>query len=103
MRRTPMSTDETRPRQAIAQSAARHLAAANLPAIAGVLGLDGFVDEIIDVVDKRHHPHAYDNYQRLATIADFAGKVAAAAGQSCNFELVTTRRKLGGNGPLMAN
>jgi sugar/nucleoside kinase (ribokinase family) len=64
------------------------------------LGLDGFVDEIIHVVDKRENAA---KYQRLPTIAKLAERVAAAAGQSTNFELVTQRTKLGGNGPIMAN
>ena len=83
-----MSMDKSR-RQAIARSAAGKLKGAELAVLRGVLGFDGFVDEIIDVVDKRQQPHAYEKYERLATIEEFAGKVAGAAGQSCNFELVT--------------
>ena len=64
------------------------------------VGLDGFVDEILHVVDKRE---SAEKYQRLPTIAKFAERLAAAAGRSTNVELVSQLTKLGGNGPIMAN
>jgi sugar/nucleoside kinase (ribokinase family) len=64
------------------------------------VGLDGFVDEILHVVDKRENA---EKYVRLPTIARFAERLAAAAGQSTNVELVSQMTKLGGNGPIMAN
>ena len=64
------------------------------------MGLDGFVDEIITVVDKRT---GHDAYSPIRTIADLAKKMQAAAGQSSNYELVVRQMKLGGNGPIMAN
>ena len=64
------------------------------------VGLDGFVDEIIHVVDKRE---SAESFQRLATISKFSERLAAAAGKSTNIELVNRRTKLGGNGPIMAN
>jgi len=64
------------------------------------VGLDGFVDEILHVVDKRENA---EKYSRLATIAQFADRLAAAAGRSTNVELVGQLTKLGGNGPIMAN
>jgi len=64
------------------------------------VGLDGFVDEIIHVVDKRHNAESFD---RLRTISKFAERMATAAGQSTNLEVVTQITKLGGNGPIMAN
>src|SRR5947208_7240026 len=75
----------------------------NTARVAGMtafVGLDGFVDEILHVVDKRE---TADRFQRLTTIARFAERLAAAAGQSTNVELVTQLTKLGGNGPIMAN
>lgn len=75
-------------------------AAPTLPSIKATLGLDGFVDEIIAVVDKRHDGGQYDP---VRTIDRLAAKMAAAAGQSSNYELVVKQRKLGGNGPIMAN
>ena len=77
-----------------------HAAAATLPSVKATLGLDGFVDEIIAVVDKRHDG---GRYEPVRTIDGLARKVAAAAGQSSNYELVVKQRKLGGNGPIMAN
>lgn len=64
------------------------------------VGLDGFVDEIIHVVDKRHNAESFD---RLRTIALFGERMSAAAGQSTNVEVVTQITKLGGNGPIMGN
>ena len=64
------------------------------------VGLDGFVDDILHVVDKRE---SADKYVRLPTIAQYAERLAAAAGRSTNVELVSQLTKLGGNGPIMAN
>jgi hypothetical protein len=64
------------------------------------VGLDGFVDDILHVVDKRE---SADKYLRLPTIAQLAERLAAAAGRSTNVELVSQLNKLGGNGPIMAN
>jgi sugar/nucleoside kinase (ribokinase family) len=64
------------------------------------LGLDGFVDEIVHVVDKRENA---ESFQRIPTISDLAARIAAAAGKSTNIELVNHQIKLGGNGPIMAN
>jgi len=65
-----------------------------------MIGFDGFVDSIIRLVDQRHSVSEYD---AIATIAECGGRISAAAGQSANFEMVTTLQKLGGNGPIMAN
>jgi len=65
-----------------------------------LVGFDGFVDSIIAVVGRRHDTERYDP---VPTISDFGARVTAAAGKSANFELVTRVRKLGGNGPIMAN
>jgi sugar/nucleoside kinase (ribokinase family) len=64
------------------------------------VGLDGFVDEIIHVVDKRDHA---ESFQRLPTILKLSERIAGASGKSTNVELVNQRTKLGGNGPIMAN
>lgn len=64
------------------------------------IGLDGFVDEILHVVDKRENA---EKYLRLPTIAKYADRLAGAAGKSTNVELVSQLTKLGGNGPIMAN
>ena len=64
------------------------------------VGLDGFVDEIIHVVDKRMD---VAGFERIPTIQEFSDRIEEAAGRSTNLELVTQRIKLGGNGPIMAN
>ena len=64
------------------------------------VGLDGFVDEIVHVVDKRDNA---ESFHRLPTISALAQRLAGAASKSTNIELVNQRTKLGGNGPIMAN
>ena len=83
------------------QCAQRLLAGADkVKTMSAFVGLDGFVDEILHVVDKRENA---EMYQRLPTIARLAERLAAAAGKSTNLELVNQITKLGGNGPIMAN
>jgi hypothetical protein len=64
------------------------------------VGLDGFVDEIVRVVDKRG---LAEGYTLVPTLAAFGTRIRAAAGKSLNAELITERVKLGGNGPILAN
>lgn len=71
------------------------------PASANVLvGFDGFIDEIIHLVDTRS---SASEYRKIPTIAEFGERISAAAGLSCNVEMVPQQVKLGGNGPIMAN
>jgi sugar/nucleoside kinase (ribokinase family) len=74
--------------------------AADASRMTAFVGLDGFIDEILHVVDKRENA---ESYQRLPTIAKLAERLAAAAGKSANVEIVNQVTKLGGNGPIMAN
>lgn len=64
-----------------------------------VIGLDGFVDEVVYVVDKRFHA---DSYTRIKTIGEYAERIAEGAGLSTNVEIVSVRKKIGGNGPIFA-
>lgn len=91
-----LNTPELRSRCAAALENAADRAAQ----LTAFVGLDGFVDEILHVVDKRHNATAYD---RMPTIAKLAERLAAAAGKSTNIEFVPQLTKLGGNGPIMAN
>lgn len=68
--------------------------------ISAFIGVDGFVDSIIHLVGQRHDAKTYE---RIPTIAQFAQRIAAAAGKSTNIEAVPQRVKLGGNGPILAN
>lgn len=83
------------------QTAAKLNAVAKQSAkIKAFIGLDGFVDEILHVVDKRENA---EKYTRLAKMDQWGGRISAAAGKSTNIELVSLMTKLGGNGPIMAN
>ena len=71
-----------------------------LPTLKATIGLDGFVDEIIAVVDKRQDFARFDS---VKTIHALGQKILSAAGKSSNYELIVKQMKLGGNGPIMAN
>lgn len=66
-----------------------------------LVGLDGFVDTILHLVDQRSGKG--ESFKRLETIAEFGRRVSAAAGKSANIEMYPRMEKLGGNGPIMAN
>ena len=74
--------------------------ATKVGALNAFVGFDGFVDEILHVVDKRE---STDKYTRLTTITKYAERLAGAANKSTNVEMVSQLTKLGGNGPIMAN
>lgn len=64
------------------------------------VGFDGFVDEIVEVVDRRE---SFDSYTRMTRMSQFGERIIKAAGLSTNIEFVPKTVKLGGNGPIMAN
>jgi sugar/nucleoside kinase (ribokinase family) len=65
-----------------------------------LVGFDGFVDEICQVVEERL---TATSYRPIRTISDYAKKVAKYAGLSMNIEIVPKLVKLGGNAPIMGN
>ncbi|HYO11076.1 MAG TPA: hypothetical protein VER17_19075 [Tepidisphaeraceae bacterium] len=89
-------------REQICELTGRKLRAAlpQLQKLKATVGLDGFVDEIIAVVDKRR---GHDRYEPIRTIDALGQKICDAAGESSNYELVVKQMKIGGNGPIMAN
>jgi sugar/nucleoside kinase (ribokinase family) len=89
-------------RQSTCRETARKLSevAPKISSIKATVGFDGFVDEIIAVVDKRHD---FKRYDPIRTIEVLGGKIINAAGKSSNYELIVKQMKLGGNGPIMAN
>lgn len=64
------------------------------------VGFDGFVDEIVDAVDRRT---SFAEYTPMMKMEQFGRRILEAAGLSTNIELVPKGIKLGGNGPIMAN
>ena len=75
-------------------------AEARLSGMRGLVGLDGFVDQIIRVVDKIQ---ADGSVTYIADMPALARRIHAAAGKSVKFDLSVQQTKLGGNGPIMAN
>jgi sugar/nucleoside kinase (ribokinase family) len=66
-----------------------------------LVGLDGFVDTIVSPVALREGQG--EAFTPIATIPEFAERIAGAAGMSTNIEFYPRMEKLGGNGPIMAN
>ena len=64
------------------------------------VGFDGFVDNIMHVVDKRLN---LTDFKRLEYIKDYSARIGKAAGLSTNIEWVVDQQKIGGNGPIMTN
>ena len=87
-------------RDAVRRETADALNDATTSSLTCLVGFDGFVDEICAVVETRESAR---DYAPVPTIARLAEKFAGAAGKSGNYEVVVKQRKLGGNGPIMAN
>lgn len=87
-------------RRGVSRAAADALDAARprLSQSPSFIGFDGCVDSIIHVVDIRRGP---GDYQRMTSIAEFAERIARAAGKSANIEFVVTQKKIGGNAAIM--
>ena len=66
-----------------------------------LVGFDGFVDLIMDLVDVRTEMSP-DGYRRIATLEALAKRIGSASGKSTNIEGVTREKRWGGNGPLLA-
>lgn len=65
-----------------------------------LVGFDGYIDELVRVVERRNSVEECTFY---ADIAGFARRVEKAAGKSADIEIITDAVKLGGNAPIMAN
>lgn len=70
------------------------------PAKRALVGLDGFVDTIVTPVAQRTGQG--EAFTPIASIPEFAARIAGAAGKSTNIEFYPRMDKLGGNGPIMA-
>ena len=68
-------------------------------AFSALIGFDGFVDEIVHVVDQRT---GADHYSRIQTLDAYARRIGRGSSLSTNIELITVQKKLGGNGPIFA-
>lgn len=88
-------------RSEIASRAAEALERANLGSKRALIGFDGFIDLIMDLVDVRTDMGPA-GYKRIRTIDALGSRVSAASGKSTNIEVVTHERRWGGNGPLLA-
>jgi sugar/nucleoside kinase (ribokinase family) len=97
-----MNTSSANIDSTLARATAKKLrdGGARLEQTPSLLGFDGFIDTIYHVVDQRQ---SASEYSRVHTLAEYGGRIVAAAGKSTNVEIVPQNVKLGGNGPIMAN
>ncbi len=65
-----------------------------------MVGFDGFIDKIKKPVRQKHVNGEPEYYQ---TISEFAERIQAASGKSGQVEMITSKIKLGGNAPILAN
>lgn len=72
-----------------------------LSSLSALVGFDGFIDRIMNPVDKRQGPG--DAFVPMEQMTDFAKRVSDAAGKSTNIEIYPRMEKIGGNGPILAN
>lgn len=82
-----------------AQGIARKISERELD-ISAAVGFDGYIDELLRVVEKGDNRTGYAFYKDITA---FASRLAAAAGKSADLEIVPIDIKLGGNAPIMAN
>ena len=75
------------------------LGTANDEPVEAFIGFDGFIDEIVHVVDHRSD---INNFSKIKTIRDYSSRLMTGSGLSTNIEIVPIMRKLGGNGPNFA-
>ena len=68
--------------------------------LSAIVGMDGFVDEIVHLVDKRQD---VKNFDRVPTIQAFGELVLRAAGLSTNIEMVPVQVRAGGNSAYLSN
>ncbi|MDR0590881.1 MAG: carbohydrate kinase family protein [Puniceicoccales bacterium] len=64
------------------------------------VGFDGFIDHILLAIDRRFGPG--NHFQKIEKIQQFAERIANASGKSTNIELFPIERRIGGNGPILA-
>lgn len=72
-----------------------------LSSLSSLVGFDGFIDRIMNPVDKRQGPG--EAFVAMEKMSDFARRVSDAAGKSTNIEIYPRMEKIGGNGPILAN
>jgi hypothetical protein len=64
------------------------------------VGLDGFIDNILVAVDQRFGPG--NHFRKIEKIQQFAERISLTSGKSTNIELFPIERRIGGNGPILA-
>jgi len=65
------------------------------------IGLDGFVDKIVQAVRERQG--IGENFIPFDSLSEFGKKIQQASKSNLNIELYPKIEKMGGNGPLLAN
>jgi sugar/nucleoside kinase (ribokinase family) len=68
--------------------------------VKALIGFDGFIDEIVHVVDIRTDS---ETFTRIDSMESYAARIHSGCNLSTNLEIVVATKKLGGNGPILAN
>jgi len=63
------------------------------------IGFDGYVDEVLHIVEDRKDT---DSYEQFKSIRQFGNHILEST-SSCGLEMVSITKKIGGNGPILAN
>ncbi|PTX99621.1 sugar kinase [Verrucomicrobia bacterium LW23] len=64
-----------------------------------LLGFDGYVDQLFEVVDQRQSATKFTSFGNIKT---FGTRISGASGKAAEFEIVQTAVRPGGCGPVMA-
>lgn len=65
-----------------------------------LIGFDGFTDDLVQAVKVRSSASSFTPMQKMK---EFGAVISESATLSCNIELVSLQRKVGGNGAILAS
>ena len=70
-----------------------------IPFKSATVGFDGCIDNLFYVIKNRKNSNCYKLFKSIEEFSNFITK----SGTSCGLEIVFTEKKIGGNGPILAN
>lgn len=63
------------------------------------IGFDGYIDELLQIVENRKNTGDFEPFKSIKEFGDFISENAS----SCGLEMVSVTKKIGGNGPILAD
>jgi len=70
-----------------------------IPLKRATIGFDGYIDELLYVVKNRKNSSRYEPFKSIREFGNFIVK----KGINCGLEMISMEKKIGGNGPILAN